>query len=146
MLLLSIMYQLMRCLLCLTVVLVRRDLSKDAELLVLGHENTVLRRQVARVHYTPADRVWLAALSQLVPPRDVCSAPARSWPCWALGHRPRGAVRQAVLSRTLTDAGEVLTHAHRAASVRGERRCVHAYTLAQPVEKRLDRLERAVSR
>jgi hypothetical protein len=44
MLLLSISYQLVRCLLCLTAVLVRRDLSKDAELLVLRHENTVLRR------------------------------------------------------------------------------------------------------
>jgi hypothetical protein len=31
------------------------------------HENAVLRRQVARVRYAPADRVWLAALSRLVP-------------------------------------------------------------------------------
>jgi hypothetical protein len=54
MLLLSILYQLVRCLLALTAVLVRRDLSKDAELLVLQHENTVLRRQVARVRFTPA--------------------------------------------------------------------------------------------
>jgi hypothetical protein len=66
MLLLSILYQLVRGLLGLTVVLARRDLSKDAELLVLRHENTVLRRQVARMHYTPTDRVWLAALSRLV--------------------------------------------------------------------------------
>src|SRR2546421_6509179 len=57
---------LVRGLLGLIVVLMRRDLSKDAELLVLQHENTVLRRQVARVHYTPADRVWLAALSRFV--------------------------------------------------------------------------------
>src|SRR3954466_7237906 len=28
-----------------------------------------LRRQVARVHYTPVDRVWLAALSRFVPRR-----------------------------------------------------------------------------
>jgi putative transposase len=69
MLLLSILYQLVRCLFGLIAVLVRRDLSKDAELLILRHENTVLRRQVARVHYTPADRVWLAALSRLVPRR-----------------------------------------------------------------------------
>jgi hypothetical protein len=61
------LYQLVRCLLGLTAVLMRRDLSKDAELLVLRHENTVLRRQVARIRYTPVDRAWLAALSRLVP-------------------------------------------------------------------------------
>jgi putative transposase len=69
MLLLSILCRLLRCLLGLTVVLVRRDLSKDADLLVLRYENTVLRRQIFRVHYTPADRVWLAALSRLLPRR-----------------------------------------------------------------------------
>ena len=63
--LLSILYQLVRWLLGLTVVLVRRDLSKDAEMLVL-HENAVLRRQITRVHYTPADRMWLTALSRLL--------------------------------------------------------------------------------
>lgn len=65
--LLSMLYQLVRWLLGLAVVLVRRDLSKDVELLVLRHENTVLRRQIARAHYTPADRAWLAALSRLLP-------------------------------------------------------------------------------
>jgi len=60
-------YRLVRSLLGLTAVLVRRDLSKDAELLVLRHENAVLRRQIARVRYAPADRVWLAALSRLLP-------------------------------------------------------------------------------
>jgi putative transposase len=69
MLLLPIVYRLMRCLLGLTAVLMRRDLSKDAELLVLRHENTVLRRQISRVRYMPADRAWLAALSRLVPRR-----------------------------------------------------------------------------
>jgi transposase len=67
--LLLILYRLMRCLLSLTAVLMRRDLSKDAELLVLRHENTVLRRQISRARYTPADRAWLAALSRLVPRR-----------------------------------------------------------------------------
>jgi putative transposase len=69
MMLLPILYRLMRCLLGMTAVLMRRDLSKDAELLVLRHENTVLRRQISRVRYTPADRAWLAALSRLVPRR-----------------------------------------------------------------------------
>lgn len=36
----------MRCLFGLLAVLVRSDLSKDAELLVLRHENQVLRRQL----------------------------------------------------------------------------------------------------
>jgi len=47
----------------------RGDRSKDAELLVLRHENAVLRRQVARVRYNGADRVWLACLARLVPRR-----------------------------------------------------------------------------
>jgi hypothetical protein len=67
--LLSILYRFVCCLLSLTTVLMRRDLSKDVELLVLRHENTVLRRQVTRVRYTPADRAWLAALSRLLPRR-----------------------------------------------------------------------------
>src|SRR5712692_7671824 len=50
-------------------VLARREASKDAELLVLRHENVVLRRQVSRVRYQPADRLWLAALSRLIPRR-----------------------------------------------------------------------------
>jgi putative transposase len=56
-----------RYLLGLLAVLVRSDLSKDAELLVLRHENQVLRRQLAgRLRWGHANRVWLAALSRLV--------------------------------------------------------------------------------
>jgi putative transposase len=65
--LLSLVYRLLRCLLVLLVVLVRSDLSKDAELLVLRHENRVLRRQLSgRPRWDHADRIWLAALSRLV--------------------------------------------------------------------------------
>jgi hypothetical protein len=42
--LLSLAYRLLRCLFSLLAVLVRSDMSKDAELLVLRHENQVLRQ------------------------------------------------------------------------------------------------------
>jgi hypothetical protein len=42
--LLAILYWLVRWMLGLSAMLVRRDLSKDAELLVLRHENATLRR------------------------------------------------------------------------------------------------------
>ena len=63
----SVAYLLARRLLGCLMVLARREVSKDAELLVLRHENAVLRRQISRVRYQPADRLWLAALSRLIP-------------------------------------------------------------------------------
>jgi putative transposase len=63
----TLVYVIVRFVLGLLVVLFRRDLSKDAELLVLRHENAVLRRQIPHVRHEPPDRVWLAALSRLIP-------------------------------------------------------------------------------
>ena len=37
--------------------------------MVVRHENAVLRRQISQVRYQPADRLWLAALSRLIPRR-----------------------------------------------------------------------------
>ncbi|GAA3380827.1 hypothetical protein GCM10020367_69670 [Streptomyces sannanensis] len=49
-------------------VLLCRDTAKGAELLVLRHENAILRRHVkGRVRYEPADRFRLAALTSLIP-------------------------------------------------------------------------------
>jgi putative transposase len=90
---LSMLYQLVRCLLGLIAVLVRRDLSKDVELLALRHQNAVLHRQVSRVRYTPADRVWLAALSRLVPRRrwaeifPVTPATILAWHRWLVARK-----------------------------------------------------------
>jgi putative transposase len=64
---LKIVYLLVRRVLGLVVLVFRTDLAKDAELLVLRHENAVLRRHADWVRYEPADRVWLAALARLIP-------------------------------------------------------------------------------
>jgi putative transposase len=60
---------LMRWLFSLAVLVVRGDGEKDAELLVLRHENAVLRRNAGRVRYDPADRAWFAALTRFIPRR-----------------------------------------------------------------------------
>jgi hypothetical protein len=41
-------------------------------LLVLRHENAVLRRNAGRIRYQPGDRAWFAALTPFIPRR-----------CWA---------------------------------------------------------------
>jgi putative transposase len=67
--LLKIVYLLTCRVLGVAVLVFRGDRAKAAELLVLRHENAVLRRHVSRVRYDPADRLWFAALARLLPRR-----------------------------------------------------------------------------
>ena len=67
--LLKIVYLLTCRVLGVAVLVFRGDRAKAAELLVLRHENAVLRRHLGRVRYEPADRVWFAALARLLPRR-----------------------------------------------------------------------------
>ncbi|MED7828587.1 hypothetical protein [Streptomyces chiangmaiensis] len=64
---LSIVTALVRNLITVPTAVLRSRAAKDAEVLALRHENAVTRRQVARLRYQPADRIWLAALSRLIP-------------------------------------------------------------------------------
>ena len=63
---LKIIYLLVRRVLGLAVLVFRTDLRRMPKLLVLRHENAVLRRHASRARYE-ADRVWLAALARLIP-------------------------------------------------------------------------------
>src|SRR5262249_41745909 len=60
-------YWLLRRLLELLLLLVRSQQRKEVEILLLRHELQVLKRQVARPQLRPADRLVLAALSQVLP-------------------------------------------------------------------------------
>ncbi|WP_329567914.1 integrase [Streptomyces sp. NBC_01361] len=64
---LSIVTTLVRNLVKVPAAVFRSRPAKDTEVLALRHNNAVLRRQIARVRYEPADRIWLAVLSGLVP-------------------------------------------------------------------------------
>jgi len=67
--LLKIVYLLTCRILGVAVLVFRGDRAKAAELLVVRHENAVLRRHIGRVRYEQADRVWFAALARLLPRR-----------------------------------------------------------------------------
>jgi putative transposase len=66
---LKILYLLTWRVLSVAVLVFRGDQVEAAELLVLRHENAVLRRHIGRVRYEPTDRVWFAALARLLPRR-----------------------------------------------------------------------------
>ncbi|MGO9219976.1 MAG: hypothetical protein ACLP5E_19760 [Streptosporangiaceae bacterium] len=67
--LLKIVYLLTCWVLGAAVLVFRGDRAQAAELLVLRHENAVLRRNISRERHEPNDRVWFAALARLLPRR-----------------------------------------------------------------------------
>ena len=114
-------------------VLARRGVSKDAELLVLRHENAVLRRQIGRVRYQPGDRLWLSALSRLIPKRrwgEVFAVTpatllawhrrlaARKWDCTSRRRPGRPSTAAAIRKLVIRMATENPTWGHR--RVQGE--------------------------
>jgi putative transposase len=64
---LSVIAALIRNLIGVPAAVLRSRMAKDAEVLALRHENAVLRRQISRVRYEPTDRIWISALSRLIP-------------------------------------------------------------------------------
>ncbi len=64
---LSLCYLVLRRVLQLAALRFRSHQFKELEIVVLRHELAVLRRQVARPELRPADRVFLAAASRLLP-------------------------------------------------------------------------------
>lgn len=65
--LLKVACLLMRWSFGLVALMFRGDHARDAELLVLRHENGVLRRNAGCVRYEPGDRAWFAALTRFIP-------------------------------------------------------------------------------
>ncbi len=65
--LIRIVYLLVRRILGLAVLALRADMAKAAELLVLRHENAVLRRHAGRARYELGDRGCSAALARPIP-------------------------------------------------------------------------------
>jgi len=56
----------------LVILMARTDAAKEIELLALRHEVAVLRRQMKRRSFAPADRAFLAGLSRLIPRASWC--------------------------------------------------------------------------
>ena len=63
----SLCYVVLRRILQLAALRLRSDEFKELEIVVLRHELAVLRRQTTRPELKPADRVFLAAASRLLP-------------------------------------------------------------------------------
>jgi hypothetical protein len=68
----------------LLAILARGDAAKDLEILVLRHQLGVLRRQISRPRFEPADRALLAAVSRVLP--------SARWSCFLV--RPETLLRR----------------------------------------------------
>src|SRR6266542_3178326 len=64
---LSFLYLLTRRLIGILLGRLRSEHAKDVEIAVLRHQLSVLRRQVKRAEFRPADRALLALLSRALP-------------------------------------------------------------------------------
>ncbi len=118
----SVAYLLVRCLLGCLMALARGEVPKDVELLVLRHENAVLRRQIGRVRYQPGGRLWLAALSRLVIPATLLAwhrrLVARTWDYTSRRRPGRPPTAAAIRKLVIGMATENPTWGHR--RVQGE--------------------------
>jgi hypothetical protein len=63
----SVLYVMFGRAMALALLCLRSSEDKELEIVVLRHELAVLRRQVSRPALRPADRMFLAAASQLLP-------------------------------------------------------------------------------
>lgn len=63
----SFLYFVVRRVLSLMALVVRSSEAKEIDILALLHELEILRRNQPSTHLEPGDRVWLAALSRLLP-------------------------------------------------------------------------------
>jgi hypothetical protein len=107
--LLSVVYVILQRILQLVSLLFRSADSTELEIVVLRHELAILRRQVHRPTFRAADRLFLAAASQLLPRVKwsvflVTPATLLRWHRWMVAkrwtsaRRPRG-VRRNIVQR-----------------------------------------------
>jgi putative transposase len=126
--LLSVAYRLGRRVLGVLGTAAHSDSALMAEVLVLRHQDAVLRRQIARVRYEPADRACFATLSALIPRArwaqvfPVTPATLLAWHRTLVNHRYAATRRPRGRPRTPTSARALILRMARENPRRGHRR------------------------